>query len=272
MTLAVTVKVYDGVVLAADSASSIIQEPFGSVSNVYYNANKIFNLCKGVPLAAMTWGGGSIGNASISAIVKDFRSQISAENLLRDGYSVKDIATRFRDFVLALYTEAFGKWLPENKPYIGFIVTGYSTGSSEIEEYQIDIVGETSFDPLRLEQEGETGVVWRGQIEAISRLILGYSPMLQEVLQENLGVEQETSRMALQLIRKQLEASLVSPAMPVQDAVDLAKFLVDLAINYSRFMPGAQIVGGPIEIATVTKHEGFKWVSRKHYYRQEINI
>jgi len=30
------------------------------------------------------------------------------------------------------------------------------------------------------------------------------------------------------------------------------------AITYFRFTPGAPSVGGPIEIAAITKHEGFK--------------
>ena len=28
----------------------------------------------------------------------------------------------------------------------------------------------------------------------------------------------------------------------------------------------------PKNIAVITKHEGFKWIERKHYYNQELNI
>ena len=59
--------------------------------------------------------------------------------------------------------------------------------------------------------------------------------------------------------------------MPVQDAIDLADFLVDLAKGYSAFLPGANVVGGDTDIATVTKHEGFKWIRRKHYYPAHLN-
>jgi len=59
--------------------------------------------------------------------------------------------------------------------------------------------------------------------------------------------------------------------MPIQDAIDLAGFLVHAAIAFSRFLPGMQIVGGPIEIAAITKHKGFKWISRKHYYDYALN-
>jgi hypothetical protein len=59
--------------------------------------------------------------------------------------------------------------------------------------------------------------------------------------------------------------------MPFQDALDLAEFMVDATIKMTRFVPGASIVGGPIELAGITKHEGFKWVRRKHYYSASLN-
>lgn len=68
-----------------------------------------------------------------------------------------------------------------------------------------------------------------------------------------------------------LQAPLIAPPMPIQDAIDLAEFLVDLTIKFSRFMPGASTVGGPIDIAAITKHEGFRWIKRKHYYSVAVN-
>ena len=59
--------------------------------------------------------------------------------------------------------------------------------------------------------------------------------------------------------------------MPVQDAIDLADFLVDMTTKYFAFLPGADIVAGDTDIATVTKHEGFKWIRRKHYYPAHLN-
>ena len=44
-----------------------------------------------------------------------------------------------------------------------------------------------------------------------------------------------------------------------------------MTINFSRFTPGAATVGGPVEVAVITKHEGFKWVDRKLYYPRELN-
>lgn len=59
---------------------------------------------------------------------------------------------------------------------------------------------------------------------------------------------------------------------PIQDAIDFAEFLAYSAVMFSRFAPGSPGVGGPIEIAAITKHEGFKWVKRKHYFNSELNL
>jgi hypothetical protein len=76
MTVVLTVKIHDGVVLASDSATSLTDEA-GSIINVYNTANKIFNLYKGLPMASLTWGGGSIGHASISTLSKDLQPRHS---------------------------------------------------------------------------------------------------------------------------------------------------------------------------------------------------
>src|ERR1700731_4114299 len=52
-------------------------------------------------------------------------------------------------------------------------------------------------------------------------------------------------------------------AMPIQDAVDLARFLVEATINFVKFsVARPKTVGGPIGIAAITKHEGFRWFQR----------
>jgi hypothetical protein len=117
----------------------------------------------------------------------------------------------------------------------------------------------------------DAGAAWWGQPEAISR-ILGLSLDFPEAI-VNLGVGLDlTQATALGAdLRMQLNPQMVSAAMPIQDAIDLAEFLVHATIQYVRFSPGNPTVGGPIEIATITKHEGFKWVRRKHFFDTRLN-
>lgn len=279
MTIAISLKVNDGVVLAADSASTLVhQDAAGNsvVVNVYNNANKVFNLRKGYPIGAITWGLGNIGTASTATLIKDLRRRFAGEDnahqnwKIHEPYQIEEIATRFREFIFdEYYIPAFQN--AAQKPYVGFIVAGYSTDEAMAEEYQIEIANGVCNPPQLVRPKAEAGVAWQGEPEAITRLILGFSNNLPNVLMQNLGVSQAQIGPAMEVIRQALTAQLVLSAMPFQDAIDLAEFLVELTIKYSRFSSGPQTVGGPIEVAGISKHEGFKWIRRKHYFSRDLN-
>jgi len=82
----------------------------------------------------------------------------------------------------------------------------------------------------------------------------------------------EARELAARLMRHLYE-DVSLPAMPVQDAIDLARFMVETTIGFTRFavMRQPKVVGGPVEIAAITKHEGFRWVQRRHFYPAELN-
>ncbi len=280
MTISISLKVQEGLVLAADSASTVVaRTPDGQtgVVNVYNNANKIFNLLKGLPIAATTWGVGAIGEASIAMIMKDLRQRFSGEDrrfrswrLNPAKYAVADVAARLREFVFEeRYTPFFADW--PDKPALGFFVGGYSSGATLAEEFQIDISEGLCEDARPLRATNEVGVTWSGAIEPISRLVIGFSPALPIVLTQNLGISPERAGELQAVLHVALSQPLVQAAMPLQDAIDLAEYLADVAIRYHQFAPGAPVVGGPIEIAAISKHEGFKWIRRKYYYSRDLN-
>lgn len=90
MTVCVAVKVHDCIVFAADSASSLIESSLDDgrplIANVYSHGNKVFNLRKGLPIAAMTCGMGNIGPISISTLAKDLRARFTAEDCPSSGH------------------------------------------------------------------------------------------------------------------------------------------------------------------------------------------
>jgi hypothetical protein len=210
-------------------------------------------------------------------LLKDLRDRFSNDNgyaLDPEGYTVADVAAKLRRFVFEEnYVPAFRDW-PQGqpKPDLGFIVAGYSAHASLAEEYIVTVEHGECPPPRPLRPRTEVGVSWAGMGEPLNRLVLGFGTTLPQVLQNNLGVAPEQIAPAMATIQQALNLPVVSAAMPLQDAIDLAKFLADVAVNYVRFVPGAPVVGGPIEIAAITKHEKFKWIERKHYYRQELNV
>ncbi len=77
MTIIVSVKINDGIVMAADSAGTM-----GS-GQVYLHANKIAHLCEGLPVGAMSTGAGGIGNESVETLLKDLRRRLGGRDPAR---------------------------------------------------------------------------------------------------------------------------------------------------------------------------------------------
>ncbi|WP_438354481.1 hypothetical protein [Microbacterium sp. CJ88] len=283
MTIALVVKVHDGLVLASDSATTLTMSFGGAsaVANIYNNANKVFNLYKGLPVGAMTWGLGSIGPASIATLAKDLRRRFTGNDpsfadwkLDPENYLVSDVAARAREFLNdgryeVVEAEAAAQGQPA--PYLGFLVAGYSSGADQPEAYVIEL-GENGSPDIATVVPDEAGAAWWGQPDAIARILNGMSIAFPDALVNRGLVSTAADAAAIYgAVREELNPQMVTAAMPIQDAIDLAEFLVHATIQVVRFSPGNPTVGGPIEIATISKHEDFKWVRRKHFFETRLN-
>lgn len=277
MTIALALKVHDGLVVAADSATTLTSTDGSggaSVVNVFNHANKIVNLHKSLPVALMTWGRGNIGQQSIATLAKDLRLRFQGVpghdewRLNPSDYKVEDIAQSVSRFFQEELSEPGNVASGDSSP-MGLFVGGFSAGSRQSESYVISATGATCDPPIPV-LEQEAGAQWWGQPEAITRLLLGFSAATETAL-VNLGVPPTEAPGYVEALKAQVATQVISAPMPIQDAIDLAEFLVDTTIKFTRFSPGADTVGGPIEIAAITRHEGFKWVRRKHYYEVSLN-
>lgn len=59
--------------------------------------------------------------------------------------------------------------------------------------------------------------------------------------------------------------------MPKQEMANLAESLVNITIIKRRASAELDTVGGPIDVAVISRHEGFVWVKRKHYFDPQYN-
>lgn len=59
--------------------------------------------------------------------------------------------------------------------------------------------------------------------------------------------------------------------MPKQDIIELAEALVSITAIERNASSEQATVGGPVDIAFITKHEGFVWIKRKHYFDPALN-
>ncbi len=56
-----------------------------------------------------------------------------------------------------------------------------------------------------------------------------------------------------------------------EDLAEMAESLVYLTYLKRRFTFAEESVGGPVDVAIVTKGDGFIWIKRKHYFDPELN-
>jgi hypothetical protein len=187
VTIIVSVKFNDGIVVASDSTTAFFRE--SEFVQSYDNANKIFNLYKGLPIGAATCGTGGIGNASVSTLSKDLRARFQGSargctdwKLDPENYTMGDIARRAREFLL-MAVEA-----SEQVVSLTYWVFGYSSGRPLPELWGIYINGKDIPEPTLIAAEGASLPNWAGETEALDRLIIGRSASLVDSAVKN-GME-----------------------------------------------------------------------------------
>ena len=95
--------------------------------------------------------------------------------------------------------------------------------------------------------------------DGLRRILRSAEEQLQEVLEAYIQREQ------------------VSPVvdtvrfLPKDELVEMAETLVNLTSFRQRMSPDAETVGGPVDVAVISKGDGFIWIKRKHYFQAELN-
>lgn len=64
--------------------------------------------------------------------------------------------------------------------------------------------------------------------------------------------------------------SIVS-ILPKDELASMAEALVNLTSFKRRVSTSKETVGGPIDVAVISKGDGFIWIKRKHYFKPELN-
>jgi hypothetical protein len=71
--------------------------------------------------------------------------------------------------------------------------------------------------------------------------------------------------------RFMLEVQNMILLMPKQELAFLAQELINLTSVKRKFSSGVESVGGPIDVAVISRTDGFVWVRRKHYFEPNLN-
>lgn len=251
MTINVSVRVPDGIVVASDSLASFVlpvhqqiqvamkcgscghenppgvisTPPIGLPGNSTPLATKLFYVGN---YALAFFGAAAINGRSLFNHVMVFRTTI-----YKDGMQIGDVANG----IAKMLDDAI-KADPNLQP--GKVPAGQLVGGFQVSGYDV-----TDIDV------GRTAVV---------QYFVGKDPSRVDHQDHNLTVTGNA------LIVNKLFPKNAHPnfgRMTIPDAIDYARFLVQTTSDYQRFADQVPTVGGPTEIALITKWIGFRWVQRK---------
>ncbi|MFT3674215.1 hypothetical protein [Aestuariivirga sp.] len=91
------------------------------------------------------------------------------------------------------------------------------------------------------------------------------------------SIKQEVSANFVKVIEQLKQKSRSSVldivySMSKKELAEMAHALVELTSKKRRFSSDQETVGGPIDVAIVTRNEGLIWIQRKHYFDPALNL
>lgn len=256
MSLGIVVKGPEGLVLAADSRatlSAMLQT--GQQLHVNFdNATKLLSF--GPPhdfVGAVTYGLAAINLRTAASFLPEFQAALPADRL-----PVHTFAQHLSDFYMQQWAAAVTG--PYAGPDMVFVVGGFNDGEAYGRMYQFSIPNSPA--PVEQVAASDFGINWGGQREVVDRLIQGFDAQLPDLVTNALSLQPEQVETVKQSLA-QLQLPVPLQAMALQDCVDLAIFFVRTTIGAQKLMVGIRGVGGPIDVATITRQDGLKFVQRK---------
>jgi len=128
---------------------------------------------------------------------------------------------------------------------------------------------------------------YQGTIEdSVSKIMEGYTDALVKKLGRRpskavLGELAEARREMLEEFSARLEqhrqlsyvANVIDVVgvLPLEELAHMAESLVNLTSFKRRVSMETESVGGPIDVAVISRGDGFIWIRRKHYFEQSLN-
>lgn len=278
MTIAACFLSSEGVVLGADSTSTVVvRDPSDSAfTDHHYNySQKIFEFGEDSSLGITMWGLGSLGILSYRTLI----AEVADESRIACN-SVEEVATLWKNRFWSEYTVYLGTIISrareldqkgssrnddENNEYDyykenfsgGFCIGGWWRDSRRPSAYTIEY--EPFIDP-KMEPMTLSDCNFWGCPNIIHRLIYGIDL---EILVDILRNEKWTGsdEDLFNIVR---ERRLSRPMdLPIREAIDFVYSCIYATIKAFKFSHFKPICGGPIEIAVITTDRKFRWICHK---------
>lgn len=150
---------------------------------------------------------------------------------------------------------------------------------SEIEERRID-----SDNPVHILPYGQTEVVYsfiEGVHPGYKDAIFNSLSTFVDQLQNSCGRDSDLGKYCTNFYDMLVEnadryvldhhyrpVERVAESLPRDELAEMAEALVELTSFTRRFTPGVETVGGPIDVAVITRGDGLVWVNQKNHFRR----
>lgn len=258
MTIAAAYLVSDGVVLGADSTTTISNQ--SGVTQLLNHAQKVFEI--GEPgkgrFGIATWGAGSYASVSHRTIVARAADQIAAN----DGVTVaKD------KFVAIALQEAQAAFSETDS--VGYFFGGIDPNTKLPECWEILIVGHA----VTLDHQLQLGEAkFGGAPQVFARLFHGHDPGLANAVCDQLcqdveGLPQDFAKQFHEAFNKAVAqfAFVGYPDKPIRDAIDNIYMYLFSTVKAYKIRTGPPPCGGRIEIGFITADRPFRWACHKGF-------
>lgn len=254
MSLVVSLRVPDGIILAADSLMifqtqavpkeefvrcpsceakiphSLLSPPPPVLAPGSANFQKLFCIKKrnlGIGVFGMPF----LTGRTIESHIRDFEKKVF------ENETVERVAMKMEQYFREELNKEVGDItrIPERQFPLGFQLAGYDEQDITIgKTFSIEIGRTSKIEPLHAKGYGCS-------ISGDQRVVL--------------KLWKEDPDIPIPLPPFQL--------LPLQDAIDYAIFLIDITIKFQRFTPMTPTCGGNIDVAVITHHSGFQWIRKK---------
>ena len=268
MSLGIAFKGPEGIVLAADSRVTLTGEAPGSnllVQAHYDSATKLLKVKDHDNVGAVTYGLGALGGRqprTAHSYLPEFETELATETRL----SVREFASRLGDFFRRQWSAAN---TPAEADAMVFLVGGFDEGDAYGRVFEVSIPN----SPVPVEKSvGDFGITFGGQAEIAGRLLGGYDPQLENLVKENVRLNPAQTADLRQKVLQRLAMPIPYQFLPLQDCVDLAIFLIKTTATLQGWAAGARGVGGAIDVATITRTDGFRAVQEKKIVGERFGL
>jgi hypothetical protein len=222
------------------------------------NATKLLRIADQDFVAAVTYGAGAIGHPE-PRTAHSLLPELEAGLVPKKRPSVEEFAKKLSDFFV-------DQWNTRMPAGVGasdmvFLVAGYDEKQPYGRVFEIQIPSTPA--PVEKFAAGVFGPLFGGQGEITARLLNGIDLPGTALIKQELMLDDQKVKELSAKIGESSGARIPYQFLPLQDCIDLSILLVRTTAQLMEYQTSVRGVGGQIDVATITRQEGFRYVQRK---------